>query len=636
MADRRQQTQPQMQMRQQQPSAASKIDALYSWLSYDLQRMRAELMKELHLASVQTSSLYQELKADKTLSAQAITQEIRYSYKQNQTIYDGLASMLTNEVGEKIASIEEKCTSLDEKYSSLEQVRALNEELNALISGDFASKLEEISAKQSLLDKIDDALAEINAKLGDGYEKVAEGNRQILEAVEAIPTVDYDRIANDFEDKLNAATTEIDYNKIINGSAEKVVESLPYPEKVDYSRIEEIAENVAMKAVEKALAAFAFSAIAEKLAKPEIDYDRLADLVAERLAATTQKAYELVLDDDGIDLVADKVSEKINLPELIDYDRVYQAAQAAQIMPEPVDYDRIAEIVEDKQNSTYDLVIDSEGIDAIANSVSEKICAACKTCEEMAVTDATEVVEEIVEEVAVEEQPVEETIEEIVEEQPVEEVIAEEQPVEEVVEEVRVEENIAEVRKEIAVSVGTEYEEVDNQLVDAETGLVIRLKKSFTAKIRQSDEKVKAYYSDLKNELTSYKKINSNVSWHGDRFNFGRETIAKINICGKTLCFYLALDPNDPEYKSTVYHQKDVGNQKAYESTPFMVKVKSDAAAKKALRLVGYLAEKVGTEKQEGFEAVDYVEEFKYQSTKQLFEDGYIKVTKEKKVDLDF
>ena len=67
-----------------------------------------------------------------------------------------------------------------------------------------------------------------------------------------------------------------------------------------------------------------------------------------------------------------------------------------------------------------------------------------------------------------------------------------------------------------------------------------------------------------------------------------------------------------------------------------MVKIKSDAAAKKALRLVGYLAEKVGAEKQENFEAVDYVEEFKYQSTKQLFEDGYIKVTKEKKVDLDF
>ena len=67
-----------------------------------------------------------------------------------------------------------------------------------------------------------------------------------------------------------------------------------------------------------------------------------------------------------------------------------------------------------------------------------------------------------------------------------------------------------------------------------------------------------------------------------------------------------------------------------------MVKIKSDAAAKKALRLVGYLAEKVGTEKDENFEPVDYVEEFAYASTKQLFEEGYIKATKEKKVELDF
>ena len=154
--------------------------------------------------------------------------------------------------------------------------------------------------------------------------------------------------------------------------------------------------------------------------------------------------------------------------------------------------------------------------------------------------------------------------------------------------------------------------------------------------MKQSEDRIKGYYSDIKNELTSYKKINSNVSWHGDRFNFGRDTIAKVNICGKTLCCYLALDPEDPELKTTIYHQKNVGNQRAYENTPFMVKIKSDAAAKKAVRLVNMLAEKIGTQKQASFEAVDYVEEFAYASTKQLFDEGFIKVTKEKKVTLDF
>ena len=102
------------------------------------------------------------------------------------------------------------------------------------------------------------------------------------------------------------------------------------------------------------------------------------------------------------------------------------------------------------------------------------------------------------------------------------------------------------------------------------------------------------------------------------------------------LYFFEKLPTNvQEEFKTTVYHQKDVGAQKAYESTPFMVKVKSDAAAKKALRLVAALAEKLATEKDETFAAVDYKAEYCYETTKALFEAGFIKATKEKKVDLD-
>lgn len=193
------------------------------------------------------------------------------------------------------------------------------------------------------------------------------------------------------------------------------------------------------------------------------------------------------------------------------------------------------------------------------------------------------------------------------------------------------------MEEELAAAIVPGFEEVgDGKFMNAETGLVIRLKKSFTAKMKQSDEKVKEFYSALKNELVSYKRINSNVSWHGDRFNFGRDTVAKINIVGKTLGLYLALDPNDDEFKATVYHQKDVGNQKAYEHTPFMVKVKSDAAVKKAMRLVVALANKLGTEKEIDFVETDYTKEFEYATTKQLYDEGHIKATKDKKVDLDF
>ena len=613
MADRKQQVQ-----QQPQQYDVSKIDALYSWLSYDIQKMKSEIMGELKYSSIQVTSLCQEMKSDKDNSTKAIAQEIRYSYKQNQTIYDGLSEMLSKEVGEGLTDINAKIAEIEEKTAVLETIEKALEELKA--------------------------------------SHISEQTRQILDAVAALPVpegVDYARIADEVGEKMTqvisevknsqAATLEtlVDYNKIINGTAEKVVESLPYPEKIDYRRISDIAESAVANAMAKA-----FSAI-------EIDYERLADMVAAKLA-NAEKSYDVVLDDAGIEKIAEKVSARLNVAEAIDYDKVCQAAAAAQVAAEPIDYDRIAEIVEDKmacdsEEPSYDLVIDGEGIEAIANGVAEKLCGVCNASSELGATEAVEeTVEEIVaEEPAVEEAPVEEepAVEEIAEEPVVEEVAsaadeAVEEPVEEIAAETVVEEYDAEAeataREEIAASVVASYKEVDNQLVDAETGLVIRLKKSFTAKMRQSEEKIKGYYSDIKNELTSYKKINSNVSWHGDRFNYGRDTIAKINICGKTLCFYVALDPNDPELKTTLYHQKDVGNQKAYESTPFMVKIKSDAAAKKALRLVGFLAEKVGAEKDEKFEAVDYVEQFGYQSTKTLFEDGFIKATKEKKVDLDF
>ncbi len=736
---------------------ASKIDALYSWISYDLQKAKGDLLNELKLSSMQSGALYQELKSEKDKSAQAIAQEIRFSYKQNQTIYDGLTELLTDEVAKRLNSMDEKISSLaqieaaveealskldtvdsnvallenvdvealadkvkereseivpqlqeavDEIKYSFVQHQAIYDGLTTLISGDVIGKLNDVENKLALLQEFETALADVDAKLTElasmyaendykglvesvsekTEEAVAEHSRKILDAVNAIPVaenVDYARIADEVGDKvldlLNEALVapveepvkevapvepieaKIDYDRIVYGTAEKVVESLPYPEKVNYRRIDESFERAASKvqltvgedvianavaaAVEKAMAALNVDAIAEKVAEKlvmpvaeteAIDYDKLADMVAAKLSVQNDQPYDVVLDEAGIDQIADKVAEKLGQAENVDYARITEIVENNKAdtvnydrineivethKASEIDYDRIGSIVEEKlpaaseEEPTYNLVVDEEGVQAIAECVSNQLCNMCTNC-------------------AGEEAVVEETANE-----PTTEAVEEPTVAEEVVEEKVVEEaadTTVTVGEELAATAASPFPENDDQLVDAETGLVIRLKKSFTAKMKQSDDKVKNYYSDIKNELTSYKRINSNISWHGDRFNFGRDTVAKVNICGKTLCFYLALDPENPEYKTTVYHQKNVGNQKAYESTPFMVKVKSDAAAKKALRLVGYLAEKLGTEKSENFETVDYVGEFAYQSTKELLDEGYIKVTKEKKVDLDF
>ncbi len=468
---------------------------------------------------------------------------------------------------------------------------------------------------------------------------------------------------------------EIDYDLLSEMVAQKVVVPQPEPPTYDVVVDEEGAKSIAENVVSAIDMESVTDKVAEKIVVPqpeqiEIDYETLSDKVAEKIVVPQPEkteidyetlsdevagkislpAFDILVDEEGAGKIADAVVEKMKAEcpmseKAAAQEEVAEEAQTEAAEEAPAEAEEISETAEES--------VAEEAAEEVCEEVAEEAAPAVEEPAE-AVEEAEPVAEEVAEEAeTVEEAPVEEIpVEEEVaaEETAAEETAATEEPAEEPVEETAPEELLSEggeivsssqstIETEIAVTTAeaAAYEEAEgDNLVDADTGLVIRLKRSFTAKMKQSDPAVKQYYSNIKNELTSYKRLNSNLSWHGDRFNFGRDTVAKLNICGKTLCFYLALDPNDPEYKTTVYHQKDVGGQRAYESTPFMVKVKSDAGLKKALRLVGFLAEKLGTEKRDNFETVDYVEEFRHESTKQLLEEGLIKVTKEKKVVLDF
>ncbi len=622
----------------------SKIDVFYKCLVDELQLMRNALMNEMKYSSAQMQALYNGISSDKASSSAALEQEIRYSYKQNQNIYEGLAVMVKNDIAQKINAIDDKMTALEQLSAIINDLGELKYNYQQLQTV-YETLSAEVSAK----------FAEVATK-ADTEEIASVHTQSVLDALNE--TVDYERISAEVGDKLLELLADmkaneeelIDYERVAGDTAAKVMESIPFPEPVDYNQIGEMVENAVATAVNVDIIA---EAVADKLVPPEVDYEKLADLIVSKMVAPEVDYDKLA------DLVVEKISAKgISADVVLDDEGVAKIADAVAAIPcdcECVDYEKVGEVVEEKLVSVYENVekvvaLDDEGIDKIVSGIADELRNMTLVCEyeetteeepvqeEIPVEEVTEeIVEETVEEVVQEEIPVEETVEEVVEEvveETVEEVV--EEVAEEVVEEVAP--AAEETAEELAVAEAAPIfeEDLDGQLIDAETGLVVRLKRSFTAKMKQSEEQVKVYYSDIKNALTSYKRINSNVSWHGDRFNFGRETVAKMGINGKTLCFYLALDPNDPELKSTVYHQKDVGAQKAYESTPFMVKVKSDAAAKKALRLVGILAEKLGAEHDEKFEEVDYVAEFAYASTKRLYEEGDIKATKEKKVDFNF
>ena len=594
------------------------IDGLYNWLTYDLKKLKEEILKEVKASTAQTGTACQEIKAD-TASAAADTQkkvenvlrELKYGYQQNQAIYEDICQVMDETVAQKLDGIQ---------AGEGVDADALAEAVREKVVESFP-----------MYDELDyDKMAETVAEKTEA--SVAEHSQKVLDAVAAIPlaeNVDYTRIVEEVGDRVleiindvkavNAdgtpavAAAEIDYDKVIYGTAEKVVESLPYAEKIDYDRIaqngsgidETLLSAVVSAAVAKAMSNLDYDKLAEavvaRMPAQEIDYGVLAEMVVAKIEETGAAPYEIVIDREGVQQIADHIAGRLDSEVIAD--RV-----ADKITPAKED---------DQQDQILDLVIDEESVQAIAKAVSENITLQCVRAQE---TVAEEPVEEVVEELVAEE-PVEEVVEETVAEEPVEEVV---------------EEPVAEVVEEVAPAAVQEIAEDGNELIDAETGLVIRLKRSFTAKMKQSEDNVKEYYSRIKNALKGYKKVNSNISWHGDRFNFGRETIAKMNICGKTLCLYLALDPNDEQFKTSVYHQKDVSSQKAYEGTPFMVKVRSDGAVKKALRLVAALAEKFTCESDETFAEVNYADEFTFQTTKELLAEGLIKQTKEKKVALNF
>lgn len=701
--------------------------------------------------------------------------EIKYLYSQNQSIYESLSSAL-NELKESAG--------------------AFNEEFAAKIEGTLDAldeKIENLLANETDYDKVAETVKErveetLNFEEPD-YDKIAElvaekteaqtaaHSKEILDTIAAVPTaenVDYNRIVDEVSDKVLEKVTELleeksneeketkgsaEYDRIVYGTAEKVIESLPPVERVDYTRIaeanaltdetlEKIAEAVAAKIQIPEAEKLDYEKLAEtlaaklpvpeeidydkladtvlaKLPAPEeidyekladavvakmpvpeaIDYDKLADTVIARLPETESLDYERIaeiannanetVDYDRIseivntandpvdyekiteiannaaanvvvpeseepdyDAMADAVLAKLPESEEIDYERLaYAAASKVEIpeteaidyekiandvaakidipAPEQLDYERLASSVAERipapEPATYEVLVDEEGVKSIADTVAAAVVANIPEAKAPEV-DTEALAGEISEKMGT---PSYETILDDSGAQMIADAVAEKLTAANytiatlplIAEETPV------VADEVAV---TEPEPVEEVAEEPKEDLVMRIDRSFTAKLKQSDDEVKDRYGMIKNALLSYKKIKSTVSWNADRFNCGRATIAKMNIRGKTLCVYFALDPKDPAFKQTIYNQKDMSEQKAYAQTPFMMKIKSDLAAKRAVRLVETLAEQNGVAKKKDFEEVDYKKTYRYAGDRQLELTGLLRKSMGKRAVFDF
>ncbi len=150
-----------------------------------------------------------------------------------------------------------------------------------------------------------------------------------------------------------------------------------------------------------------------------------------------------------------------------------------------------------------------------------------------------------------------------------------------------------------------------------ETGcyIVAHYRKSFEAKLIQSQPRIKQYYSALKNALLSYKGTKNRISWTADSFHNGRHPLAKINVKTRILEIYLALDPASLE--GTVYRGRDVSDKKKYADTPFQYKVRTPRKFKWAMELVQRVCEEHGLSPID-IEPVDYEAMYPFEDTDAL------------------
>lgn len=182
-----------------------------------------------------------------------------------------------------------------------------------------------------------------------------------------------------------------------------------------------------------------------------------------------------------------------------------------------------------------------------------------------------------------------------------------------------------EASKVTSNATSTSEDEEESMTVTDENGNVfnIRYVKSFTAKLIQSHEETKKYYEELKNEVLSYKKTNSRISWHYDAVNSGRNYVLKFAIRGKTLCVYFPLNADD--YADSKYKVEKVESKK-YEDVPCLYRIKNDRRLGYAKELIAVVASNLGLEK--GEEQHEVYSNLPHEDNKPLLERGLIKELK--------
>ena len=539
---------------------------------------------------------------------------------------DGIA----RKIDELTARIDELLTPDEEDYEeSAEETAAPVADVSGEI-GEINRKIDELTARFEELISADEESEEEGEEVAEAENaEEAEGEDEVKAELEAIRTaldeIRHDPAIQELKGEVAELTARID---------ELFVE----PEEAEVAEGEEETDPVQAE----------FDEIKEKLEEIRNDpalqelKGEVAELTAridELVARGAEESAEAEESEPADDAALGEIKEEIeDINRQLDQIKAMLAAGAVVAATAAAQPEEEAEQEEPVEEEPAEEPVAEEVVEEVAEEAEEPVEEVSEeTSEETAEEVAAEEPETAEEP---EEESAEESAEELAEEAASEEPAAEDEGEEE--EEQLV--TVSDIVDESELSDEPEDEVLENIFDDVEEQTVkgeaqpdgipgisnggvdfanmMKYNRSFIARIIQSSDDVKRYYGQIKNAMLAYKKVNSSIAWGAERFNKGRETIAKLKIRGKTLCLYLNLDPN--EFKTSVYHQIDVSDNKSMHGTPMMVKVKSPLGVKKAIRLIDAMLAKRNGEKRP-IQERDYAAMYPYETIEELIEDGLVK-----------
>lgn len=147
-----------------------------------------------------------------------------------------------------------------------------------------------------------------------------------------------------------------------------------------------------------------------------------------------------------------------------------------------------------------------------------------------------------------------------------------------------------------------------------------RYVRSFLARLIQSSDQLKTCYGAIKNKLLSYANVKVKVSKKYESFNLGRTNLAKLDVKGKSLFLYIALDANQVAEKAKRYKFVDVSAKK--KGTPILMKINGPIKLKRALELIDILMLNKGVTALKDYARQDFY--LPYEQTDNLVRRGLI------------